>query len=164
MTETKISGSGNETAIAPNAPQDLWSQFDELFEQFHQNFYSNFGTPLFRWAPTARGSSLAPAFADVVDQGEKFELTAELPGADKKGIEVTVQGSSVLVKARHAEQTQDKGQNYLRRERVWSGFEREFELPEPIRPDEVTAHYDNGVLTVSVPKAHPVVAKQVVVQ
>lgn len=164
MTTNENPPSGNESALTTNAAPDPWSPLDQLFQDLHDNFYSNFGAPVFRWVPSVRASSLGPARTDVVDRGESFELTAELPGAEKTGIEVTVNGSSVQIKARQHEQTEEKGANYLRRERFASGFEREFELPEAIRPDEVKARYENGVLTVTVPKAHPVVAKKVAVE
>jgi HSP20 family protein len=158
----------NRTEIAasnaPGAPADFWSEVDRLFQDFHDSFYSAARSPSFGIEPYGRAQGLAPALADVADKGAAFEITADLPGTNKDQIDIQVVGNSVRIEAQHSSERREEGRNFLRRERVWSGFQRQIELPEPVNSEHVTAKYENGVLVVTVPKAHPVTSKKVAVQ
>jgi HSP20 family protein len=140
---------------------DDWSQLDRMFDRLRQPFISD-------WAPltVAPGTrvAFAPAALDIEDKGDSYEIRADLPGFPKESIDVRVQGSHVQV---HAEQStaseQKEGGTYLRRERSYRGFDRAFELPEPVASDKVSASYKDGVLNLSIPKAHPVAEKKITV-
>jgi HSP20 family protein len=161
---------GHEIETAPNSrapatePGDFWSEVDRLFREFQDGFYSSLRSPSLGAGSLGRSVGFAPALADVADKGRAFEITADLPGVPKDQIDVRVVGNTVQIEAQHASEAQEESRTFLRRERVWSGFHRQIELPEPVRSENVTARYENGVLVVTVPKAQPTVETKVAVQ
>lgn len=141
---------------------DDWGDFDGAFEQLRRGFFPAF-RPLVSW-PALRSAWNAPAPTDIVDTGAAYELHLDVPGFPKEKIDVRVQGNVLQVKAELTETTEKKEvPNYLRRERSYRGFERAFELPEPVDGTQVTAKYVDGVLTVTAPKSHPVTEQKVAV-
>jgi len=138
---------------------DDWSQLDHMFDRLRHQFLSEWG-PL-ALAPAAP-DAFAPAALDIEDTGDSYEIRADLPGFPKEKIDVRVHGNQVQV---HAEQSTDSEQKqegrYLRRERSYRGFDRSFELPEPVASEKVSASYKDGVLNLFLPKAHPVTEKKI---
>jgi HSP20 family protein len=142
-----------ETALAPT---DLWSHVDHLFDDLTGSWFPAIGP----FAPNETTGLLA-ARADVADRGDAYELRADVPGIPKEKIDLRVNGSRVQLSARIETTTEENGKSYLRRERTVQGFERAFELPEPIVEEKVAATYQDGVLTVTLPKAHPASERQI---
>jgi HSP20 family molecular chaperone IbpA len=155
----------NETALETTdpAPADFWSQVDRWFRDVHDGFYSMTRT-FPSLDPQLARTAVVPALTDISDQGDRYAIVTDLPGVSKETIELKVSGNTVDIRANTSASSERSDRAYLRRERIWSGFQRQIELPEPVRADDVTARFENGVLTVSVPKAHPVVEKKVAVQ
>jgi HSP20 family protein len=147
------------TSPATNESDPFWAEVDRSFRRFYGGF---FGHPL--GSSSATEGWLAPAAIDVADKGESYELTVDLPGISKEQVDIRVTGDLVQIRAARSAESQKKGEGYLRLERSWAGFERSVELPEPVRADAVTASLSDGVLTVAVPKANPVVERKVPVQ
>jgi len=147
------------TRPATTESDPFWAEVDRSFRRFYGSFL---GHPL---APGAATEGwLAPAAIDVADKGENYELTVDLPGISKEQVDIRVTGDLVQIRAERSADSQKKGEGYLRLERSWAGFERSVELPEAVRAEAVSASLANGVLTVAVPKAHPVVERKVPVQ
>lgn len=99
---------------------------------------------------------------DVVDNGDHFTLTADLPGFDKKDINVALSDGVLTVGARHEENADKKDEKtgkYLRRERTASAYERSFEVGKDVKPEEISAKYENGVLTLNVPNKTAIAKK-----
>lgn len=91
--------------------------------------------------------------ADIKDEGDHFELEADLPGFEKKDIHLDVNGDVLTISAeRHSEHEEnDKKGKYVRCERSYGAYRREFDLSN-IQTDEIKAKYENGVLKLSLPK------------
>lgn len=94
---------------------------------------------------------------DVKETEKEFEVHAELPGIDKKEIEITVNDGVLAIKGEKKHEVNDKngeGENTYRfRESGYGKFERSFRFSEPVIEDRITAKYKNGVLSINVPKA-----------
>jgi len=91
---------------------------------------------------------------DVVDNGDHFTLTADLPGFDKKDINIGLKNGVLSISASHSENKDEKDEKtgkYLRRERSSSSYQRAFNVGKEIKPEEINAKYENGVLTLTVP-------------
>lgn len=145
--------------IVATAPSEPWTDIDRWFDQVQREFVPVFG-PTYRW-PNLRVPTLSAA-TDIEDTGGAFEVRSDLPGFSKENIDVRVQGRVLHLKAEKSEETQEsKAHNYLRQERTYQSFERAFELPEPVDPEHVKAAYEDGVLTVTIPKAHPVSERKI---
>lgn len=89
--------------------------------------------------------------ADIIDEGDNFLLQAELPGFDKKDIQIGVENGYLNIRAEHREESEDKRKNFVRRERKYGSFSRSFGLTG-IDADQISAAYKNGVLGVKLPK------------
>lgn len=90
---------------------------------------------------------------DLRDKKDHFELLVDLPGCEKNDIHVHVNKSRLTVSAeRHIkDEKQDEGDRHIRRERH-NHFSRSITIPASVVKDKIDAHYENGVLTVSMPK------------
>ena len=84
------------------------------------------------------------------DQGV---LTAELPGIDPAGLEISVKNNTLTLRGRRQAEPLKEGESWLRRERGEGEFVRSFSLPFQIDADKVKADYQKGVLQVIVPRA-----------
>ena len=93
---------------------------------------------------------------DIVDQGDAFELRAELPGFKKEDIHIDVDGETLTVSAEHKEENEEKKDNYVRRERKYGSFSRSFDISS-IDHEAIEAGYQDGILTLKLPKKAPVV-------
>lgn len=124
-----------------NPFEDLEDLFDRLSSQFEEGMTRGAGFP-------APGS--APV--DVADTGGAFVVTVDLPGYDTDDVELLlVDGALKLEANRDVEESHEEGR-YIRRERTRSSVSRRIRLPEPVEEDGVEATYNDGVLTVTLPK------------
>jgi HSP20 family protein len=87
---------------------------------------------------------------DIMETDEAYLLTASVPGFAPEQVEVTFQEGMLTIQA-NAQPTETKGR-WVRQERPWGSFVRRLELPQQILGDQISAAFDNGVLTVTVPK------------
>lgn len=88
---------------------------------------------------------------DIREEDDRYIMEAELPGFSKEDITIDVQDGRLTISAKHDEQSEDKKDNYLRRERHTGTFCRSFDL-SGIAADQITASYQNGVLELQLPK------------
>jgi HSP20 family protein len=104
------------------------------------------------------GSWVRQPLLDVIDEGKKFKVLAELPGVEKDKINVEVEEDSLTLSAETKTEAkkEDKKKGYYFQERSYQSFYRKIPLPEEVVPEKATATYKNGVLEVSLPKKHPV--------
>lgn len=116
----------------------------DLFDNFERNFFGN------------SGKSLPDFRTDIRDLGDAFVLEAELPGFEKEDIHLDLKDGVLTVTASHKTETEEKKNSYVRRERKYGSFSRAFDVTG-IDEAGVTAAYRNGVLTLTLPKAKPVV-------
>lgn len=96
---------------------------------------------------------------DLSEHPEEFVVTAELPGFDREEIELRITDRSLWIEAEHEESEHEESgheeaQRQIRRERRSERMHRSVRLPESIEPDGAQAKLQNGVLTISVPKAN----------
>ncbi len=89
---------------------------------------------------------------DVADHGDRYVVTADLPGFEKTDIDVRLAAGALHLDAERELETDEEGVDYLRRERRRESVSRQISIPHPVEEDGVTATYNNGVLTVELPK------------
>ena len=100
-----------------------------------------------------RENGLGEFRTDLKDDGDNYTLEADLPGFDKKDINIEMNGDVLTINAeRHSEhEEEDKKKNYIRCERSYGSYSREFDI-SGVEADGITAKYENGVLTLKMPK------------
>ena len=116
-----------------------YDPFREM-EEFERRFWGN--------------SSMTAAFrTDVEDTGDAFKLEAELPGFDKEDIQLDLDNDTLTISAEHSsdKKEEDKKRNFVKRERYYGSYTRSFDVTG-IDVDRIEAEYNNGVLTLNLPK------------
>lgn len=104
------------------------------------------------------GTVVRSAATDIKETDDAFMIETELPGYDKSEISVSMKEGVLTIRAEHGgEKSTDDG--YLRRERAWETVERSFEV-EGVDADAISAAYNNGVLTVTLPKLPEIIPQQ----
>ena len=145
-------------ATTPLARRDL---FGSLFD----DFFSDAWTRPTWLARLPEMPAVARARMDVVDKGDAFEITADMPGVAKEDIDVSVEGSRVAIRAEVKSEKQVKdGDKLLHTERTATTYARSFELPAEVTETGAAAAYDNGVLTLTLPKRAPSAARRLMVR
>ena len=124
------------------AYRDPFREFENLEREFFGNPYALF-----------RENGLGEFRTDLKDDGDNYTLEADLPGFDKKDINIEMNGDVLTINAeRHSEhEEEDKKKNYIRCERSYGSYSREFDI-SGVEADGITAKYENGVLTLKMPK------------
>ncbi|SDD58370.1 HSP20 family protein [Natrinema hispanicum] len=92
---------------------------------------------------------------DLIDHGDEFELTANVPGFDRDEIDARISENTLTITAEREAETEAKEELYLKRERAHRSVSRSIRLPEPVDEENVTATYENGVLRLTLPKQQP---------
>ncbi len=88
---------------------------------------------------------------DVSETDKDYLLEAELPGFDKKDISVELKNNYLTITASRDCEKEEKEKNFVRRERCYGEFSRSF-YAKGINQEDIKAKYDNGVLSLSLPK------------
>lgn len=108
------------------------------------------------------GSAWTPA-VDIFDVEDAIVLKAELPGLETEDIDIEIDDNVLTLKGeRRFQETVDEGRFY-RLERSYGHFQRSVTLPQGVKSDEISADFDNGVLTVRVPKADEVKPRKIAI-
>ncbi len=89
---------------------------------------------------------------DVSETADAVIVKAEVPGVDKKDLEIEAMPDSLSIKAEVSSEKEEKDKTYHRRERTWQRYERVIPLPAEVVTDQVKAIMKDGVLEVKLPK------------
>lgn len=90
----------------------------------------------------------------MLTRGEDLVLRFELPGVDpEEELEIAVEDGMLCVRGERRFEEAEEGEGYLRREVARGSFERAIPLPEGVKPEDITATYQDGILEVVVPRA-----------
>ncbi|MDW3095777.1 MAG: Hsp20/alpha crystallin family protein [Gammaproteobacteria bacterium] len=121
-------------------PTSLWREFNNI-----ENWLSAANGQLenaSRWMPSV----------DVIEREDHYILKADLPGVDRKDIEIVFEDGALTLKGERSDNSESDHDGYKRLERSYGGFLRSFRMPENIDADNITAKSEHGVLEVRVPK------------
>lgn len=120
-----------------NTPGSLTRWLDDVFED------------AFNWTEGAFIPEL-----NVVETPQMFEITVELPGVSKEDFDIEINNNVLTISGerRGYENTEENGRRYHRLESRFGKFSRSLPLPNVIDADKIQASYENGILTIAVPK------------
>jgi HSP20 family protein len=143
-----------ELAVRRENPFSLFQQMDKMFEDMRKSLFDfplstePFGLKLSEEEPMFR-----TPLSNIKEKDGAFEITAELPGLDKKDIELTIHDNTLEIKGDYEEEEKEEEEGELvRREYRSSSYYRAFSLPENIDADAIDAELEKGVLKITVPK------------
>jgi HSP20 family protein len=142
-----------------------WSPFREM-ERFRKGIDELFDRFMDGGAVAPRLTSAMAWMPAVESFTENCNLIirADLPGIDPKKVEVSVEGNTLTLRGSREASKEQHERNYTYREVSYGSFERQIELPEGIKADEVKATYKNGVLELTMPVPKQLAPRKVPVQ
>jgi HSP20 family protein len=112
-----------------------------------------------------RGSGRSWGLAvDMVETNDQLVVKASVPGVKPEDLDVTVQGETLTIRGEAKEESEGQQGRYYVRERRQGSFSRTVTLPYPIQNDKVEASFENGVLTLTLPRAESVKPRAIKVQ
>jgi HSP20 family protein len=108
-----------------------------------------------RLFPRFADESYAPDFpaVNVWTAADEAVVTAELPGVEAKDIDISVVGDTLTIRGNRTADELKPDESYHRQERGFGEFSRSLRLPFQLNPEQVEAHFHNGVLRVRLPRA-----------
>jgi HSP20 family protein len=125
--------------------------FDDLMDDFRKNFIESIAFP-FDWISLEPVVPVREATVDLVDEGNKFVVHAEMPGVAKDKIDVALTKNSIEISAETDVETEDTEKNFVVRERVYSHIYKQLDFPEEVIPEQAESIFRDGLLEVSIPK------------
>jgi len=152
MTKQSLIPVGTERAVArrDNNPFTfLQQEIDRLFDGFSRSF------------PSFAGAVSTVPSMDVSENDKVIEICAELPGLEKKDVELNIADNVLTIRGEKKNEREEKNKDYHLVERSFGSFTRSVELPSGVTPENISAQIANGVLKVTVQKPTPRQSKQI---
>jgi HSP20 family protein len=137
---------------------DRWNPWQEMMsmrESMDRMFQDTFGR-------TGLANNTFPL--DMVENDDNYTLHASLPGFKPEEIQIQVHGDMLTIRAEKMEDKQQPGsgnQRYLMRERRSAQVYRSITLPGPIESDKAQVNYENGVLTLTLPRTQETMTRNI---
>ena len=124
------------------------NRMPKLFDRFLENDFYDWSNSNF----SATNTTL-PA-VNVKEKKDAFEIEMSAPGLKKEDFNVELSNNVLTISCEKKEEdeTKDEDGRYTRREFIYQSFSRSFNLPETIDHEKIDAKYEDGILTLSVPK------------
>jgi len=121
--------------------QNMEQAFSERFEDLPSKWFGGDEAGIFR------------ADLDIGETEDDLKITLDVPGIERKDIDISLSNHSLVVKGEREEKEEEKKEDYHRVERSFGAFERRITLPCEVDADRVSADLEKGVLTIMLPKS-----------
>ena len=105
------------------------------------------------WAPVV----------DVNESDNEIVLQAELPGMKKDDIDIQLTGDTLTLRGERKQKAAQRGEHFHRIERQYGAWQRNFQIEVPIDAERVSASYEEGVLTLRLPKREEIKPRQIAI-
>jgi HSP20 family protein len=142
-----------------NSPRSVLETWDAMARDF-DSFFGEFERAAGVSRALGRERVMAPA-CDIHEDAKGYVLSLDLPGFKKEDINVELTGQTLVVSGRRQREMQGEGARPRRVERQYGEFLRTFALPEEVRGEGVEASYEDGVLSLSLPKSEAAKPKRI---
>ncbi len=119
---------------------DLRNEMDRLLGDTFRAFDDG---DTFSWKPAL----------DIEENNNEFVVSAELPGINKEDIKISITDNNLVISGEVTEKKDVQEKNYHLKERIRGNFNRAVALPTSVDSNNAEANYEDGILTVRLPKA-----------
>jgi HSP20 family protein len=116
------------------------------------------------WGPIDGGRGLVSPAVDMYQTDNEVILKVAVPGVKPNDVHIAVAGDLLTIKGETKDKTDVKEKAYHIREQRWGTFERMIALPTSVISDRAQAEFENGILTITLPKAEEVKPKTITVK
>ena len=144
-----------KVAFRTNIPffdrDNFLTPFDKMFDQMVE---SQFPDVVRQVGVKPYGNTAYPK-VNVYEYDDKIGIVAEIPGLDKKQLNVEVEDGVLTISGDKHSAFESEGAKILRKELKESSFKRQFELGELLDGDDISANFKDGILSIDVPKTEP---------
>ncbi|MFX1410125.1 MAG: Hsp20/alpha crystallin family protein [Promethearchaeota archaeon] len=148
----------HELAVRRESPFSLFQEMDRMFDNLWRGFDEHFWPFRRRRYEPIRWEDL-PVYrtplSNIVEDEDKYNITAELPGLDKGDIEITFHDGMLEIKGEQKEEKKEEKEGFVRREFSSASYYRAFSLPENIDEGAIDAILEKGLLKIKIPKKEP---------
>jgi HSP20 family protein len=127
----------------------LQEQFDRVFGNILERAGDE--SNLTRWAPAV----------DIFETEHELVVKADLPEVNPQDLDIRVENNILTIRGERKFENKVNEKNYLRVERAYGSFSRSFSLANSVKSEEIKADYQDGVLTLSIPKREEAKPKQI---
>jgi HSP20 family protein len=158
--EEETSGKAVPVKHTPSKEQDValsrsieqfHTEVDRLFDRAFRGFgLSSIG--LVRPMLPRMSEGILKPILDLGATEKDYTVTVEIPGVDEKDVRLEIANDTLTIQGEKKLENEEKGKNYYRVERSYGSFQRTLSLPEDVDQDSVTATYNKGVLSVTMPR------------
>lgn len=124
-------------------PRNPFSELERVFDEMSDRFEE---------ARAEFGGEIATAAIDVAEWDGEYLVIADMPGYEAEDIDVDVADDHVHISAEHEAEHEPEVEHYYRRERARTSVSRTVRLPGEVDESATSASYEDGVLTVTLPK------------
>jgi len=140
--------SSNEQHDFLTAIRDLEHKVENMFQSLWQNSFNNEKVPdLFSY-----GSLTNMPKMDVIDRDKEIKVKVELPGIDKKDLDISITNNQLVIKAKTCHEEKEEKEDYLKQEISRNEIYRSVLLPADVDDNKVKTSFKNGVLELTIPK------------
>ena len=98
---------------------------------------------------------------DIFENKENLIIEAELPGMSRDDFELSIENNVITLSGERRFEKRSEGDNYHRLERTYGSFNRSFTLPQTVTAEGAKAEFNNGILTVNLPKREETKARKI---
>ena len=119
------------------------------------------------WPFQQEGGSMASSWypaCDVFEDKDAVKIVAELPGVKPEHVKLSLENNLLTIRGEKRQEAEERSEQIHRYERSYGSFQRAFVLPSTVDGDKISAQYQNGVLTILVPKAERARPREIPVQ
>ena len=119
------------------------------------------------WPFQQEGGSITASWypaCDVFEDKDAVKIVAELPGVKAEQVKLSLENNVLTIRGEKTQEAEERSERVHRYERSYGSFERAFVLPSTVDGDRISAQYENGVLTILVPKAERARPREIPVQ
>lgn len=142
-----------------------WEPFSDMMSlrnAIDRLFEDSFVRPSRFWPELGAGELTLDL--DVYQTDKDVIVKASIPGVKPEEVDISITGDVLTIKGEHKEEKEVKEKDYLRKERRYGTFSRSLQIPVPVKDDKAEAEFENGTLTLHLPKAEEVKPKQIKVK
>ena len=152
------------TETTPQRELRLLDEMDRLFDAMTVPTLHPFRDLWSKWMPTEETLDFQMPRVDMIDREDEVLVKAEIPGVDKKDLDVELTGRTLTIRGERRKEEKVEKEDYFHSEIATGTFSRTLRLPEEVDPDKVTAEFDNGLLEIHLTKTHTTPKKRVEVK
>lgn len=156
ITMNKEAKSEKKQEVQKVQPARAISPFDDM-EQFFENFFSRGWMQPFHYDWPTFGKGMKPfegktPKVDVIERDDEILVKAELPGVDKKDLDISVTKNTVTIKGKTSHEDKEEKGDYYRCEMSRGEYSRTMALPSDVNEDKAKAKFKDGILELTIPK------------